>query len=239
MVVLSPHLDDAVLSVFTVLDGPGEALVVNVCDGVPSGGSATEWVRQCGGGDDAEQMRRRRREDEAALAVVGRPSVGLGFLEADERPLDAAPEAIAERAVDAVGVASRLIAPVGMGRHPDHVSTRDAALAMAARGGVPLALYADMPYAVRWGWPPWVTGDEPDPNLDPDVPWERRLSRVPVARDSLVPVVTTLDAAARERKARALECYVSQIAALAGGPHRRFGDYALGFEVRWTVTPTE
>lgn len=238
-VVLSPHLDDAVLSVFEILDGPGEVLVVNVCDGVPPAGRASDWVRLCGGSDDAAQLLLRRAEDRAALATIGRGSVGLGFLETDERPAEANAEAIAERVKAALPSAARLLAPVGMGSHPDHLATRDAALALAsADGTLGLELYADIPYALRAGWPPSVSGASPDPHLDPNVPWERALRRVPVTRERLVRIVTRLDAAARERKQRALACYESQIAALAGGPHRLFDDDALAFEVRWELMPT-
>jgi LmbE family N-acetylglucosaminyl deacetylase len=238
-VVLSPHLDDAVLSAFAVLDGPGDVLVVNVCDGLPPAGRASDWVRLCGGTDDAEQMRLRLAEDRAALAAIGRRAIGLHFLEADERPAEATAAAIAARASAAVPAAARLLAPVGMGSHPDHLATRDAALAVAsADGALALELYADIPYALRAGWPPWVSGAAPDPHLDPDVPWERALRRVPVDRAPLAPTVTRLDAPARERKRRALACYASQIAALAGGPHRRLEADALAFEVRWTLMPT-
>lgn len=239
-VILSPHLDDAVLSAFTMLDGPGEVLVVNVCDGVPPLGRASDWVRLCGGSDDAEQMRLRHSEDRAALATAGRTAIGLGLLETDERPPEATAEAIAERLSSAVPAAAGLVAPVGMGSHLDHLATRDAALTIAAAAGaLGLELYADIPYALRAGWPPPISGAAPDPHLDPGVPWERALRRVPVARERLVQVVTRLDATARERKRRALDCYASQLAALAGGPHRRFDDDVLAFEVRWQVTPTE
>jgi LmbE family N-acetylglucosaminyl deacetylase len=239
-VVLSPHLDDAALSVFAVLDGPGKVLVVNACDGLPPAGVASDWVRLCGGTDDAEQMRARRAEDRAALAAVGRRAIGLGFLEADARPPDATDRKIAARAHAALPAAARLLAPIGMGSHPDHLATRDAAFELAsAEEGLALELYADMPYAIRTGWPPWVSDAARDPHLDPAVPWERALSRLPVRRERLIPVVTSLDAKQRIRKARALECYASQVAALAGGPHQRFNDDALAFEVRWTLMPTE
>lgn len=236
--ILSPHLDDAILSTFSILDGPGEVLVVNVCDGVPSGGTASDWTRLCGGTDDAIQQRLRAAEDRAALATIGRTAVSLGLLDADQCPA-ATSAAIAERVSAEVPVAARLIAPVGIGSHPDHLATRDAALEVTAAGRtVPLELHADLPYAFRCGWPPWVSRAEPDPHIDPDVPWERALRRVPARREALLAVVTSLDPAQRARKARALACYASQLPALAGGPHRSFGDEALSFEVRWKLTPT-
>jgi LmbE family N-acetylglucosaminyl deacetylase len=238
-VVLSPHLDDAVLGAFTMLAGLGEVIVVNVCDGVPPAGRASDWVRLCGGNDDAGQMRLRHKEDRQALATVGRRALGLGFLEADERPLQAVPEEIVRRLATVVPAAARLLAPVGMGSHPDHLATSQAAVRLA--GQLPVELYADIPYALRVGWPAWVTGTAPDPHVDADVPWERALGRLAVQRERLSALVVPLDEATRAAKARALECYTSQIGAIAGGPHRRFDDEALGYEVRWriTATPTE
>jgi LmbE family N-acetylglucosaminyl deacetylase len=238
-IVLSPHLDDAVLSTFALLAGQAEVVVVNVCDAVPPPGRASDWVRLCGGSDDAAQLRLRREEDRAALATVGRRAVGLGFLEADERPPDATAHEIAARTSAAVPSAGRIVAPLGMGSHPDHFAARDAALALATGHGLPVELYAELPYGIRAGWPPWVSGARPDLHVDPDVPWQRALRRVPASRDQLVPIVTQLDPVLRAGKQRALECYASQIAALAGGPHRRLSDDALAFEVRWALTPRE
>jgi LmbE family N-acetylglucosaminyl deacetylase len=233
-IVLSPHLDDAVLCAFTVLTGPGDVLVVNVCDGMPPGGRATAWVRMTGGADNAQQMTLRLAEDRAAMAMVARRAIGLRFLDSDERDPDATPDEIAAALSDAVPAASRLLAPAAIGSHPDHKRTQAAALSFA--GQIPVELYADMPYALTAGWPSWVSGAPPDPHVVPEVRWERALARVPVAREALVAQVVALDADQRAAKARALDCYATQIGALAGGPHRRFDDDALAFEVRWAVT---
>ncbi len=237
--MLSPHLDDAVLSAFTVLaNAEADVIVVNVCDGIPPSGRASDWVRLCGGHDDAEQMRRRHDEDRAALATVARTAVGLGFLDADERPPDATAEGILGRLRDRVDAAAGVLAPLGMGSHPDHLAARDAAFRLwSSEPGIPLELYADIPYAIRAGWPPWVTGAEPDPHLDPDVPWERALRRLPVPADRLLPHVRRLNSLERARKSQALACYASQIPALAGGAHRSFDEAALSFEVSWSVAP--
>jgi LmbE family N-acetylglucosaminyl deacetylase len=239
VIVLSPHLDDAVLSAFTVLsDASADVVVVNVCDGIPPSGPASDWVRLCGGHDDAAQMRRRHAEDRAALTEVGRSAMGLALLEADERSAEATCEAIVERIRDRVESAAGILAPVGMGSHPDHLATRDAAFRLwTEEPALGLRLYADIPYAIRVGWPPWVSGADPDPHLDPSVPWERALGRLPVPRDRLSAGVRRLDRAQRSWKSRALGCYASQIPALAGGPHRTFADEALSFEVIWSVSP--
>lgn len=198
------------LCVFTVLSGPGDVIVVNVCDGMPAAGSATAWVRACGGRDNAEQMRARLTEDRAAMAMVGREAIGLGFLDSDEREPDANSEQIATALHDLVPAASRLLAPVGIGGHVDHLRTQAAAMSVA--GELPVELYADIPYALS-------------------AKWEPALARVPAPRTQVV----ALDAATRAAKARAVDCYATQVGALAGGPGRRFGDDAWRFEVRWSV----
>ena len=48
-----------------------------------------------------------------------------------------------------------------------------------AAAGIPVELYADLPYAVVYGWPHWVTGDPPDPHLDVDAYWGERPRRRP------------------------------------------------------------
>ncbi len=237
--VISPHLDDAVLSVYTVLAGTPAALVANVFDGVPPPGPPPFSVRLCRATDAAAQMRRRHAEDEAALASVGCDSISFGLLEADSRDAGDDPDAIeVARALDAaVEAASVIHAPIGIGSHPDHVIARDAALALSAELSVPLALYADIPYAITWGWPPWVSGEPADPNLDPDAQWQRGLGRLPVAGTDLDPEVVALDGQAQDRKRAAVGMYESQLSMLAGGPHRRLDGWALTREVRWHVAP--
>jgi hypothetical protein len=44
-VVVWTHLDDAVLSCWSVIDGPGDVTVVTVFTGGPEPGSLTEWDR--------------------------------------------------------------------------------------------------------------------------------------------------------------------------------------------------
>jgi LmbE family N-acetylglucosaminyl deacetylase len=238
-VVLSPHLDDAVLSVFTVLTDEPPPLVVNLFDGIPPPGPAPFSVRLCRATDAAAQMHRRRAEDADALARAGCEAVSLGVLEADSRPRGADPDlAELNRLIDeAVPTAGALHAPIGMGSHPDHLIARDLAFSLSA-AAIPLWLYADLPYAITWGWPAWVSGEASDPNLDPDAAWARAIERLPVAPDALEPEVVRLDEWAQARKRDALAAYESQFSMLAGGPHRRFDGWALTCEVRWRVGPS-
>src|SRR5205807_10094736 len=80
-VVVSTHLDDAVLSCWSVLDAPGDVVVVTVFTGGPPPGTLTEWDRDSGAADSAERMIQRVEEDRAALRVAGREPVHVGLLE--------------------------------------------------------------------------------------------------------------------------------------------------------------
>lgn len=152
--ILSPHLDDAVLSAWSVLRRSGSVTVVNVCAGVPPPGPPPRWDRLTGARDAAERMRERLAEDRAALARAGREAVYLDFLDEQYRtePLD--PAALAVALSEAAAGATELWAPAGIGSHPDHVQVREAALELAGGDrGLEVRLYADIPYVFRSGWP--------------------------------------------------------------------------------------
>jgi hypothetical protein len=135
----------------------------------------------------------------------------------------------------AVSEAKELHAPIGIGSHPDHQLTRDLALSVSETTGIPLMLYAEIPYAIAWGWPVWVSGDPPDPNLDPAGHWAKAIDRLPVDPDALEPTVVRLDESTMQRKRDALAPYESQLSMVAGGPNRRLDGWALSREVRWLV----
>jgi LmbE family N-acetylglucosaminyl deacetylase len=191
-----------------------------------------------GATDSRAFMALRREEDRAALALAGRAAVGLGFLDAQYRPPgdELAPGALAGALARAVPEARHLHAPAGLGGHRDHVACREAALA-AARTGVPVALYADLPYAARVGWPAWVTGREPRPHLRPEARWDEYLVAASCGRDALAARVVRLDPGEAERRERALRAYATQFEVLNGGPLDRLCHPEVrGFEVHWEVT---
>lgn len=237
-VVLSPHFDDAVLSAWGVLREPGDVVVVNVCTGTPPPGQLGRWDRVTGGADVGEDgrafVRLRAAEDAAALALAGRTGVGLGLLDGQYREAALEPAELRRRLRATVPAAAALHAPAGLGRHADHVAVRDTAVALAREAGIPLWLYADQPYAVRMGWPHWVTGTEPRPHLRPEARWAEHLPPL-----DLEPEVVRLTPGEARRKRRALEAYRSQIDALDAGPLGRLRHpEILGWEVRWRVRLT-
>jgi LmbE family N-acetylglucosaminyl deacetylase len=181
-------------------------------------------------------MAERVAEDRRALAHLGIEPRNLGFLDAQYR--DGTPLAAAEleAALEGfVAAAEAVHAPAGLGDHADHVAVREAALALAARSGAPVFLYAEQPYATRFGWPSWVTGAESTAELDPGVDWERDLANVSVGPDRLRPDAVRLPAEEAARKVHAMREYATQLPALDA-----VGGVSLlevsGWEVRWELT---
>lgn len=239
--VLSPHLDDAVLSCFAVLVRESHAQVANVFDGEPEPGWVGRWDRVCGATDSATRARERLAEDAEALGSLGVTPVHLGFLDIELRRFAPPPSLATLDAalVRTVGAACRVVAPAGIGGHPDHLTLRAYAQALARRG-MPVSLYAELPYAVVHGWPHWVTGSARDPFLDVDPFWESYLAGVPGLglRDGAV--VARLDQQEAQRKLAALRAYRTQFTALGGGPNGILSHPGThGFEVSWSLAPGE
>jgi LmbE family N-acetylglucosaminyl deacetylase len=231
--VLSPHLDDAVLSAWTTLRGGGDVLVVNVFDGVPAPGTLSRWDRVTGAADSSERMRERLAEDRAALALAGVAATSLGLLENEYRAPAPAPDELGGALSAAAGGRDEVWAPAAIGRHPDHVAVREWALG-AAREGLGVRLYADLPYAARHGWPAWVNGAEPEPHFSHELWWERDLPR----GASLSPEARRLDPGEAELKLRAIAEYRTQFYALDGGPVGLLRNPAvIAHEVSWAVGP--
>src|SRR5207248_116116 len=99
VLVVSPHLDDAVLSCGHVLAAATESLVVTVFDGVPRAypDPPTPWDRQCGFqvGDDV--VARRRDENELALAEYGSTTRSLDLLDQQYRTDEITEQDVTER----------------------------------------------------------------------------------------------------------------------------------------------
>ena len=237
IVVLSPHLDDAVLSCWHVLESSADVTVVNVFTGSPPSGTPAPWWDQLTGATDSvARMRERHEEDRRALALAGRAAVALDLLDAQYRRRGLPVFALAERLRTAVPSSALVYAPAAMMRHPDHELVRDAAFELA-RAGSRLALYADLPHAIGQGWPAWVTGQpNAQPGLDVGASWTDALAGAGLAVECLVPRVRPLDAEARARKLRAVALYETQRPALDELAFVPLDDpRALAWEVSWLV----
>jgi hypothetical protein len=234
-VVLSPHLDDAVIDCWSVISAPGKIEVVNVFAGSPRAGVVTYWDRVSGAEDSSARVEERIQEDEEALAQAGRSPTNLECLgaayrgaarEASFRDLDA-------KFASAIPAISALYAPAALGTmHPDHELVRAYALAMAAQGFA-VALYADVPYCATHGWPAWVTGAPRDPYLDVDQTWRASFETFKDCCRGEAQVVR-LDDHAAARKIAAMRTYRTQFPMLDRGPIGLLSNPLIHrFEVFW------
>jgi LmbE family N-acetylglucosaminyl deacetylase len=170
-VAVSAHLDDAVLSCFSVL-GP-QTTVVTVLAGVPPSGVLGEWDAETGAASSSERVHERRREDVEALRAPGSRIVHLDLPDSQYWGLAGTMPPTHADLVEAlrphVAGADAVYVPAGI-HNSDHKLVRDAALAL--RPGA--SLYADLPYALHpdlggFEVPAELTGrwDRRDVRLDP------------------------------------------------------------------------
>jgi LmbE family N-acetylglucosaminyl deacetylase len=182
VLIVSPHLDDAVLSCWALLTRPAGAArnvtVLDVCAGFPDEGVLGAWDERGGATSSRERVAERRAEEAAALAHGGVRIVFLDLLDWQYGPQG---EDVATALAPHLGVAGEVLVPAGIGGHRDHLRVRDAALALRHDA----MLYADLPYALRHGFEPPLPGYAPGETL--------------------------LDGAESAAKVAALACYATQV----------------------------
>lgn len=236
--LLSPHWDDAVLDCWSLLADAGRALtVVNVFAGMPPAGTLTRWDAVTGARDSAVRAQERTDEDAEALARAGREPLSLPLLDAEYREPDP-PYGLddLDRALAAAApAASRVYVPAGIGANEDHMLVRRYGR-MLLRAGIPVTLYAELPYCVLHGWPHWVDGREPEPTRDVDAFWLSFLVSAPELPPLRDAVVERLDPALAAAKLAAMDHYRTQLPSLSLGGRGLLRDPAIhGFEVRWEL----
>jgi LmbE family N-acetylglucosaminyl deacetylase len=224
LVVLSPHPDDAVFSCWHLLEQP-DVHVVTVFTGEPSPGTPPpRWDRIT-----RTTMRDRLEEDRRALALAGCEPVHLGILDSQYREGDQDLDELVEAIRNAGG--SELAAPAAIGGHSDHELVRDAALRLAEEG-MAVTLYADLPYATEFGWPPWVTGAEPHPHVDVDAYWAEAIDVL----QGYAPQAVELSGASVARKIEAMRAYDNQFPVLEGPFQRLTHPDVVRYEVVFRAT---
>lgn len=153
--VVSPHLDDAVLSLGQLIAHEAaqyELTVITVLAGVPDlgVGMVTPYDAAHGFGTSAESMIARRREDDAACAQLGARPVHLDFLDGQyvER-LPGEDKLITAALERLIGPGDLVFVPLGL-MHPDHVLVASCARHAAQRAGSRSFVYEELPARVLW-----------------------------------------------------------------------------------------
>ena len=218
-VVVSPHLDDAVLSA-TFPIAQENAEVVTVFAGSPSEQVGPGWWDdKTGAHDPRQRVAERIREDDAALAELGAgPAHRLPFLDGQHRVGQAEPADLIDGLGPLLRDADTVWAPAAVGGHADHVAVRQAVQHLHTQAAWRLVLYADVPYCCGPSWYDVAAGVVAAPEGEG---WLR------------------LDPVLHRRKRRAAARYVTQLPAL-GLPEdvaRNRGHDPLAVERRWIVRP--
>jgi LmbE family N-acetylglucosaminyl deacetylase len=97
LIIVSPHLDDAVLSCGTLLARCPGSIVCTVFAGKPARPMRTDWDTASGFGNAHEAMAARWQEDEEALAICGAQPIWMDFLDSqygDSPQIDEVAEAL-------------------------------------------------------------------------------------------------------------------------------------------------
>ena len=235
--ILSPHLDDAVLSCWHVLTQPGEVVVINVFAGAPEGRDTVAWWdRYTGATDSRDRVRERAKEDRTALSLAGRTAVNLDLLDEQYRDAEQPLAPVTAELERFVSPGGRIYAPAGLANHGDHALVRTAALELRTKGFV-VSLYADLPHATLHGWPAWVTRKRVRRSNDlAAAMWEHSLSATGIPPEAMAPTVHELDRSAHARKMEAVHAYRTQLEGLAelAGRKQPLREL-LGYEVVWAL----
>jgi LmbE family N-acetylglucosaminyl deacetylase len=237
-VVVSAHLDDAVLSASGRLMA-GDAWVLTVFAGFPApGGDVPFWDRLTGATDSRQRVAERHAEDDEALGVLGVQTVRLDEVDEQYRSGPVDPDVLARRMADAMAGVREVWLPAGVGGNNDHLAAREAgrqALQLLARPVEQVRLYADVPYTATYGgWPRWVSGRPADPYLDADWWLEQDLPLRGLDPAKLLPEPRLLDPDELALKRRAVAAYRSQLPALRlTGLSAELEADILGVELSW------
>jgi len=210
VVIVSPHLDDAVLGCGNFMAAHPGAYVVTVFAGNPPAyptDPMRKWDVQSGFAPGDDVMETRRHEDDAALAVLGATPVHLEFVEHTYNPGDrpVAPEVLVDALAPAPATLNPtlVLAPFGLA-NPDHDVTHRACMLARERLGADVAF--------------WLYEDNGYKHIPGMLAW--RVSSLFRRKVWPTPVCPPTDPS-ETRKQEAIACYPTQLLALED-------DWAIG-----------
>lgn len=144
--IISPHLDDAVLSLGQHM-ATKPMHVVTVCAGHPADGILSAYDEGCGFASSHDAMTARRAEDTEACGTLRARAWHLDFLDAQYGP-DIDETAMTAALRVHLSHSWHTFAPLGIA-HPDHELVARCARAACPEGGE-LLLYEELPARVTW-----------------------------------------------------------------------------------------
>ena len=211
MAVVSPHLDDGVMSCGALLARePGSAVCTVFTAGPACTARPTSWDRAAGFVPGDSPMRTRRAEDAAALSLLRAEPVWLDHLEEQYGgALDH--DALVRTLVEHLRRVDVAVIPLGLWHH-DHVAVGEACLdaraVLRTRGPDLWVAYADVPYRSFDG------GDVLTSRLDELEVRGLSFVALPESRTLRTSYASMDDMTAAAHKRHAIQRYRSQVRAL-------------------------
>lgn len=198
--VLSTHLDDAILSAGQFIAGRGDCDVLTVFSGIPMQDKLlTDYDKSCGFKTSKDAMVIRRQEDFEACALLNARPIHMKIL--DSQYLDNEQKNIASgipdlhRLEDLIkkGNYEFVVGPLGL-RHPDHILLSNVLLDFKLKN---YYLYEDLPARVT----------------HPELVWERltTIGNYNPVKNEVYPKLDFIGDGPIADKVRALWCYRSQM----------------------------
>lgn len=163
LLIISPHLDDAVLSCGQLMAGRPDTIVATAFTGTPDPATMlTTYDRDCGFRSADHAMQLRRQEDVLALTDLHAQPVHFGLLDHQYRELltdtpgpKAVERALTQRLLASMSTLTHggghvVIGPLGLA-HPDHLLVASAyRAALLEWPELEAWVYEDMPSRVLW-----------------------------------------------------------------------------------------
>lgn len=188
VLVISTHLDDAILSAGQFIAGHPAVTVLTVFAGIPDDGFVTDYDKSCGFDTSKFAMEARRNEDREATAMLGAKYIFGNLLDSQYKSDKVMDIENVIYSVLADGNYDFVVAPLGL-RHPDHIAVADATLKLKPDN---LYLYEDLPHRVT----------------NPELVFDRFEQ---LKKQGFKPSQEFIGDGAIELKMRALMCYHSQM----------------------------
>lgn len=143
--IISPHLDDAVLSLGQFMQTE-PCVVVTVFAGIPEKGTLSRYDESCGFDSSRKAMEWRRTEDQNACATLG-PVTAVHWDYLDAQYTTPPNRAQLRAQLAKVSLGGMPFFPLGIG-HPDHRTVAREARAAIEHGRI--FVYEELPYRVMW-----------------------------------------------------------------------------------------
>jgi len=146
-IILSPHLDDAVISCFANVIQK-DALVITIFGGVPKPGTSKIWDKVCGESDSVLMVKKRIAENKAALNFVKAELINLDFLDAQYRNDKQDITQIVKKIISLTNSNDQFLAPLSASKlfnHADHKITCNVGLELLKQQRK-VSFYPDRPY---------------------------------------------------------------------------------------------